>query len=66
MSRENLKPGLLTPHEVANRHHDHTSCFEGCDMLTPETCICDHPHGECLTCGCRLLGAVTIAAKERE
>lgn len=23
--------------------------------LRPGTCICDHPHGECLLCGCVLL-----------
>lgn len=43
------------PSDEATRHKDHPSCFEGCETTYPETCICDHPHGECVTCGCRLL-----------
>jgi len=49
-------------------HRDHTHCFAGpdgemlCTQAVPETCVCYHPHGECVACGCRLLAK---AAKER-
>jgi hypothetical protein len=40
----------------------------GIDEIIPsdKTCRCDHPHGECLTCGCPLLAERSLERGDEE